>query len=926
MNKDNDDSGAGEEWFRKVFSRLPLPCHSLNHEGCIQEVNQAWLELLGYERKAVIGQPFRQFIAPGYIRQFTGNFKELQSGKRVGAKIMGLVRNNGSEVTVEADVSADFDEDGTLENTYAVLRDVSNLPRDARQQGNLARRHTLILNATPGAIVGFDVNGKVTFANPATEQLTGWGPQDLQGIGLHEHLHGRNPDGTPNPASECATCLALEQRETAHGEAWFQHRDGHFFAVEFHTQPYFVDGAYMGGVISFSDITERKEAQEKLRQSEEMLRHLFQNAPVALWREDFSQVRAFCDRLMADGVTDLDLHLRNNPQDLQTCMSLVGIKDVNQATLDMHGASSLAELSGNLPAILTDEAIGVFRREIVAMAHGLAGFEAPTTVRTLTGEPRSVMFRVFRDVSGEKSDMAYVALMDLTEARRVEELNTRLVTAIEQSADSVIITDRDGNIQYCNPAFEHLSGYSRDDVLGQNPRLLKSGHHDDRFYRDLWQEITAGRVWVGHFKNRNKQGEIFEEDGSISPVFDSNGNIVNFVAVKRDVTHQLALERQLAQSQKMEAVGQLAGGLAHDFNNILHAMLGHLEFAMTAGAEPEEVRSELALIQGGVEHAAQLTRQLLAFSRRQVLELQTVDPNDLVAQLLQMVRRVIGEDIELDFRPGTIDGRIHVDAGQIEQVLLNLCLNARDAMPDGGTLKISTDLVEVDAEFVGAHPWARSGAHVRLVVSDTGCGIDPAVMPQIFEPFFTTKPTGRGTGLGLATVYGTIKQHGGMILVESDPGQGATFTIYLPVSSALDGDPAAAESTAPAPGGSETILLAEDDSAVRNVVSRILRRAGYQVLEAENGQIALDIFAEHGDRIDLALLDLVMPVVGGPEVAREIQRVRPAVRILFNTGYSEDAILGRLGPDSKAPLLMKPHDPRDLLVSVRELLDDRPRG
>ena len=918
----SDNKPTDVNLFQQLFDETPLPYHVIDFEGRLVQVNKAWLRLLGYQREDVIGRPVRDFIVPGYVPQFENSFKRLLSGAQISSRVVEMIRANGTSVVVETEVQGGYDEATASGYSYCLLRDITNQTYDDRAQGNLARRHALILNATPSAIVGFDADGKVTFSNPATEQLTGWGPQDLQGLNMHRNLHGCLPDGTPITPAECATCRAMENQDAAKGETVFLRKDGSFFDVQFQAQPYFVDGSYVGGVLSFTDITERVAAATAVARSEKQLRHLFDNAPVSLWNEDFSGVKSFIEDLQGRGIEDLEAHFQQNTADFHKCISLVKIVAVNQAALDLHRAQSREELTENLAKTFTDEASAVFLKEIVALANGLSGAEAVTTLKTLDGELRHVAFKLFRDLSDDSWKTVYVAFMDLTPSRQIQDTNARLVTAIEQTGDSVIVTDPDGAILYCNPAFERVTGYSRKEVIGQNPRLLKGDHHEDQFYKDLWETINRGEVWVGNFVNRRKDGEALEEEASISPVLGDDGEIVSFVSVKRDVTHQHDLERRLVQSQKMEAVGQLAGGVAHDFNNILHAMLGHLEFALDEDTDPQNVQRELGLLRNSVGRAGQLTRQLLAFSRRQVLKLQNTDANDLIAQLLKMVRRVIGEDIKLDFQPGAIDREVHVDPGQMEQVMLNLCLNARDAMPDGGTLQIETSLKVVDRKFMAAYSWASPGLHVRIVVSDTGVGIEPEVMPQIFEPFFTTKDRGRGTGLGLATVYGTVKQHDGMILVDSKPGEGSTFTILLPVAAEISAveETAAVAEIAPQ-GGTETILMAEDDEAVRSVISRILSRAGYRVLEACDGKEALEIFAAHADEIDLALLDLVMPLVGGPEVAREIEAQRPEVKIIFNSGYSEDAILGRLSLNMDAPLLMKPHNPTTLLACIRKQLD-----
>ena len=775
---------AEDDAYRRLFDEAPLPYHSLDADGHILAVNAAWLQMLGYEPKTVVGARFADLILPEFQAEFAESFRQLHE--------TGLIRD---------------------------------CPLRLRR---------------------------------------------VDGIGL--------------PVELCARVASPEAGQP--GTSYCQ----------------------LTGTTG--------------KVSERTFRHLFENAPVAIWREDFSAVKIFIENLRRSGVTDFARHFRENPDDVMACIELIEVREVNRATLALHGAASYDELAARLRETFTPESLTVFRHELAALAEGQSGAEAMTVIKTLAGEPRQVMFRLLLEPNRPDWDSVYAVFTDLTESRRMEDMSARLATAIDQTGDSVFITDRDGAIQYCNPAFEAVTGYGRDEVLGRTPRFLKSGRHDISFYKELWATITSGNMWVGTFINRHKSGRLFVEDGSISPVFAADGSIVNFVSVKRDVTSHLDLERRLNQSQKMEAVGQLAGGIAHDFNNILHAMLGNLEFALEPGLDEAAMRREIEMLRGGVDRASALTRQLLAFSRRQVLELKNVDANDLIAQLLKMVRRVIGEDIELDFRPGTIRHEIHVDPGQIEQVLLNLCLNARDAMPEGGRLTLETDLEVVGDQFMEAHPWARAGTHVRIRVRDTGQGIDPEVLPQIFEPFFTTKERGRGTGLGLATVYGIIKQHEGVILVDSAPRQGTVFSLLLPASEVTEAAGAADQPRArTAPRGTETILLAEDDAAVRNVIGRILGQAGYRVLEAGDGQEALNLFDAHAEEIELALLDLVMPLVSGAEVAAVIRSRRPKLPILFNTGYSEDAIRGRIPLDIEAPLLMKPHDPVALLERIRQMLD-----
>ena len=356
----------------------------------------------------------------------------------------------------------------------------------------------------------------------------------------------------------------------------------------------------------------------------------------------------------------------------------------------------------------------------------------------------------------------------------------RLLAAIDQVGESVVITALDGTITYVNPAFEAVTGYARAEVVGKNPRLLKSGVQSPEVYRTLWDTVASGKTWQGRLVNRRKDGRLYTEDATISPVRDAAGVVTSYVGVKRDITRELELEAQLRQAQRMESIGRLAGGVAHDFNNLLSVILSYTGFALTALPKGHALHEDLLEVQLAGERAAALTRQLLAFSRKQVLRPVVLDLGQVLSEMEKLLRRTLGEDIELSLVQAPELAVVRADPGQIEQVLLNLAINARDAMPHGGRLTITTGNVELDAAHAERHPGAQPGPHVMLAVSDTGVGIDEQTQTRIFEPFFTTKEPGKGTGLGLSTVHGIVQQSGGSITVTSSPGQGASFQIYLP--------------------------------------------------------------------------------------------------------------------------------------------------
>jgi len=511
---------------------------------------------------------------------------------------------------------------------------------------------------------------------------------------------------------------------------------------------------------------------------------------------------------------------------------------------------------------------------------------------------------------------------DVTSRKLVAASLTRLATAVEQAAEAILITDCQGLILYVNPAFERSTGYGCAEVTGKNPRILKSGRHNEDFYRHLWATLGRGEVWHGRFINRHKSGTFYEEDATISPVRDTAGKIINYVAVKRDVTRVVQLEAELRQSQKLEAIGQLAGGVAHDFNNILASTLLQVSLLCMEENLTPAIMEGLYQIQSDAERAANLTRQLLLFSRRQVMQPRTLNLNEQVIALVKMLTRIIGEDLEMDLRLHPKPLLTHADAGMLDQVLMNLVVNARDAMPQGGRLRIETSEQTIRPGEPLPHMEACPGHFVCLTVSDTGTGIAPEIVPLIFDPFFTTKPEGKGTGMGLATVYGIVKQHHGWIQLINQPGQGATFRVFLPSNP----EPAEVASNAfklKAHQGTETILLVEDEPGLLKMARLVLERHGYRVLAAANGRDALELWHLHQSSVSLLLTDLVMPGgCTGQELARQLRGEQPGLKVIFTTGYSASIAGREFKLRAGETLLQKPFGSDQLLTLVRESLDD----
>jgi PAS domain S-box-containing protein len=504
--------------------------------------------------------------------------------------------------------------------------------------------------------------------------------------------------------------------------------------------------------------------------------------------------------------------------------------------------------------------------------------------------------------------------------KRAETERTTLFRAIEEAAEEILITNVDGSIQYCNPSFERVSGYQRSEVLGQNPRFLKSGKHDAEFYRDLWTTITTGSVWTGRFTNRKKDGTLYEVEGSISPIHDSSGKLTGFVSARHDVTERLRMESQLRQAQRMESIGRLAGGVAHDFNNLLTVIGGYsytLEERLPQGDPRREFAKE---IRQSAERAASLTRQLLTLSRKQLTVPKAVNLSELITDTQTMLQRLVGEDVEVVVTPAPSLGLVKVDPDQMSQILMNLAANARDAMPQGGKLTLRTANVDPMQNPARGNRTLFGKPAVLLEVCDTGVGMNEDTRQHIFEPFFTTKGRGHGTGLGLSTVYGIVQQSEGFIDVQSEPGRGTTFSIYLP---RLENEVVARKAEEPFDtelGGTETVLVVEDQTEVRRLITGVLASYGYQVLEAPSGSSALTKAKEYPARIDLLLTDVIMPDMTGKDVADRLRPARPEMKVLYVSGYSGEVIAHRGVLEAGVAYLPKPFTPTLLVRKVRRVL------
>ncbi|MGO9308359.1 MAG: PAS domain S-box protein [Spirochaetia bacterium] len=747
------------------------------------------------------------------------------------------------------------------------------------------RYRTLVENLGEGIAV-VDPEENFLFDNPAAEKVFGvaWG--SLAGLNLQQFVSEEEYKRVRMETKK------RQRGETSTFEQQIIRRDGTQRWIELTSTPqYDHHGAFSHTLVIFRDITEGKDAERKLRESEERFRQLGEAA------------------LEGIAITEKGILIDAN------------------ARLAMMLGYELAEMLGKPVA----DFIAPDSRELVA-EHIAENYtrQYEHSLRRKDGSALLVESHA-RMIDRDGRQMRVTALLDVSERSRAQEELHKLSLAVSQGPASIVITDVQGNIEYVNPKFTQLTGYSADEVLGKNPRILKSGHTSPHEYVHLWETITAGREWRGELLNRRKNGELFWELATISAVRNAAHAITHFVAVKEDITERkraqdehAKLQAQLQQAQKMESVGRLAGGVAHDFNNMLGVILGHAEMALEKLDPSLPLHEDLTEIRKAAERSTDLTRQLLSFARRQTVTPKVLDLNETVGGMLKMLKRLIGEDIVLDWQPTEGVWPVRVDPSQVDQILANLCVNARDAISGAGriTIKSANSVLNevVDEGATAFHANVVPGEYVLLTISDDGSGMDEETISHIFEPFFTTKGVGKGTGLGLATVYGAVKQNNGFIIADSEPGRGTTFSIYLPRFADKAAQAERQRSAEPSLPGQETILLVEDEPANLKLIMLMLKKRGYTTLVASTPGEAIRIAREHAGEIHLLVTDVVMPEMNGRELASRLLPLFPRLKTLFMSGYTADIIAHHGVLEDGVRFIQKPFSSEGLADKIREIL------
>lgn len=808
-------------------------------------------------------------------------FREtVRTGQGQRAEFRFLL-NDGTTRYIESQGNLIRNAAGAPDKVVIISRDVT----ERRRSEETLRRRELHFKSffehSSDIIVITDEQYGILRGSPSIQRTLGYTQEEIEGRSFVAFLHSEDVPRVVHTLE-----FARDHPGTIHSvEHRLLHKLGAWRVFESVSKLIDDDGRHTF-IITSRDITERNRAEEFLRETNYTLQTLIRTSPLAIVAVNFQGI----------------------------------VKMWNKAAERMFGWLEHEVLGVFIPITPTEPTIrirnllfnGGDQREVELVAQRKDGQTIDLNMWTSP----------LRDASGNA--VGSIAIFaDITQRKLAEKDRARLSSAVEQAAEAIVITDAEPLIVYVNPAFERITGYSRAEATGQSPRILKSGKQTREFYEQMWTTLLRGEAWSGRLVNKRKDGTLYEEESVISPVRDETGAIVNYVAVKRDITREREMERQLRQSQKMESLGQLAGGIAHDVNNVLGVIGASLAALQTRIPDPE-LRRYLEMGDSAVSRGAEVAKRLLTFSRDEGVQLAPVSLGTIIGELSRVLESTIEKTIDIQTSVFSNTPLVEADQGQLYQVLLNLCVNARDAILDptagktSGTITISAQPV---AGAIVRQRFAEASGplYVQLSVQDTGSGMTEEVRQWIFDPFFTTKPRGKGTGLGLAVVYGIVRGHRGFIGVESQVGKGSLFSVYLQAHTGeLEG--ASQEEEEPVPGGTETVLIVEDESALRDLLAEMLQSQGYCVLTATDGVDALEVYRTRCADVDVIICDMGLPRLSGEVFLRHVLEIDPGARIIVASGYTEPDQKSRLFASGVKAYVQKPYQARNILKTLRDVL------
>jgi two-component system NtrC family sensor kinase len=897
IRRDITERKRSEEELERIYQRLsdiidflPDATFVIDRDKKVIAWNKAVEEMTGVKKEDMLGKGDYAYAVPFYgkprpiiidlvlerDKKFENRYGNVHvEGSKLLAEVFVPKIYGGKGAYISCTASPLFDHSGNIVGAIESVRDVTEHKRIEKALQESEERYRTAIESSNDGIVLVRGDSHI-YANRKFLDIFGYdSPQEVVGKTHHLTVH-------PDDQEKVAGYNRRRQRgEAAPVRYEFKgmRKNGDVIYIEVSAAA----TTYQGKSVSIAfmrDVTERRKAQESLQESEKTLRSLFDAVHETMLLIDREGTVLMSNIVAAERLG-------------KSVQELVGIN------LYDHFAPNVAEYRKAQYA------------KVIALGEPVY-FEDARAGRYY----ENYCYPVFDEEENVRAVTIFAH--DITERKKAEEEQAKLWSAVEWAGEGIFMLDIDKRFTYVNAAFCKSYGSTREEIIGETMAITRGDSHPQSFYDAVWSVVEAGNIYSGRQTRRRKDGTPIEVELTMAPVRDASGAIIQYVGVAKDITEQLQMEAQLRQAQKMEAIGTLAGGVAHDFNNILAVImgLGNL-IQMTIGPDDRN-RPYVDQIVLSAEKAADLTHSLLAFSRKQRINLEPHNLGNIVQSTAKLLKRLLPEDInlELDLADDCI---ALLDVSQIDQVLMNLATNARDAMPGGGSITIRTKVVTLDASFNKTHGFGKTGEYIRLSVSDAGMGMDEQTMARIFDPFFTTKEVGKGTGLGLASVYGIVKQHNGYVTVTSSPLKGTTFDIYIPL---VEATVVTGPATGPrVPGGSETILVIEDDVDVRNMVRDILSAQGYNALAATDGEDGIRVFNEHREAISLIILDMVMPGRSGKDVLEEINRIHPEVKAIFVSGYTGDIVIEKGVRGSHVDFLQKPLSMSKLLGKVREVLD-----
>jgi len=839
-----------EERYRRLFDNANDIVYTINMEGRFTSANKAAELISGYSHDEIVNMNISENLAPESLDLVNKMIqRKLDGTAETTVYELEFIAKDGRRVQIEVSSRLIYKDKRPI-GVQAIARDITERKMAENELKRSKQNISAILKTVGEGVIVIGLDSRIHYFNQELLHIFGYSMEEVVGLHITElmpekyraaHNAGIKrylDDGTPK---------VLGRRVELEG----LRKDGSVFPLEIRIEETRLDEKNRFFTAAIRDITERKLSEESLMKSEKRYRTLIENTPIC--------------------VHEIDLNGRLN--------------SMNVAGLRMMEIEKESEIKGiaYIDAVCEEdkERIGAL------LDRALKGHSSKFEFTSSGDDPRifsSCLIPIFGDAQTVVKLMGVTD--DITKRKKAEEELSRLHTAIENSAETMIITDVQGAIQYVNPAFELTTGYSKEEAIGLNARILKSGKHDETFYKNMWDIITSGEVWHGRMINKKKSGELYEEESTISPIKDNTGAITGYVAVKRDVTKEVLLEKELRETQKLNAIGTLAGGIAHDLNNILTPILGYSTMAKDIAPKDSETGEFLDEIISAGHRAKELVKQILTFSRRGEQDFQSLEVYLIVKEVLKLMKATIPATIKIVENIDTEPAYILGDPTQIHQVVVNLCTNAAYAMKDkGGVLTVTLRRKRLKSAGVTKAGSRVSPDYVKLSVRDTGCGMDPATLERIFEPFYTTKPEGEGTGLGLSVIHGIVESHSGHIDVESQPGEGTAFHVLLPSIEQLPCGKSAKE--AEYKKGKGRALVVDDQVDVAKTIGKIMNFLGYETAVMTDSQEALNLFTENPDIYDFVITDMTMPKMTGDKLAREILKLRQDIPVVVMTGYSD---------------------------------------